>query len=229
MRDFFETKQWDRRGEPRLHVLAIPDPGPWGTPSLPRYSVAEQAEIYQAQLAGQPGLLPVPAERLHLTLWGPGPYRDEVDPMRLERAIAELREMIVDPRFMRFCPEVQTGPALVGRSNIRLDVYPARELQSMRHWCGAVFSSRLGAPELGSSRKWRPHVTIAYGNENTAECDPHVVNDIDGERAYWEIPEVHVVWEYQDRERGYWWEPITAIKIGPTREDRQAEFLAEEL
>ncbi|SDY72123.1 hypothetical protein SAMN05216215_103371 [Saccharopolyspora shandongensis] len=40
---------------------------------------------------------------------------------------------------------------------------------------------------------------------------------------------MHVVWEYQDRERGYWWDPIASIKLGPTREERREEFLAEEL
>ncbi|MEV0702695.1 hypothetical protein AB0I53_32900 [Saccharopolyspora sp. NPDC050389] len=59
MRDFFEKKAWTRPDVPRLHALLVPEQEP---PPGQLQVVAEQAEMYQKALEGQPGLLPVPAE-----------------------------------------------------------------------------------------------------------------------------------------------------------------------
>lgn len=199
MQDFFAKKAWDRPGVPRLHVLAIPQPKP-PVERLQRRSVLTQAAKYQAALEGQPGLLLVPPEWLHLTVWGPGLYQDEVEPERLEKTIGQLRDaLLVNRGHRRYGPRVLTGPALVGRSNIRLDVDPPDELASLMGTCDITIRSWINGPDADLPRvmppvlKWRPHITIAYCAEDTDACDPHVVNEVNGGRVEWEITELHVV------------------------------------
>jgi hypothetical protein len=114
---------------------------------------------YQARLAAQPGLDPVPAQWLHLTTQGVG-FTDEVS----EGEVAALLDAS-DARLRGFPAQpVTLGPARVTPEAILLDIAPADGLSAIRHELRQAISDVLGQARLTGGDEWSPHVSVAYSH-----------------------------------------------------------------
>jgi hypothetical protein len=126
-----------------------------------------------------------------------------------ERLLAELRG-----RLSTIAPiTVTVGPALVGRSNVRLAVHPEKPVDAL---AAAVFE----AAETALNRTFRvptapAHMTIAYGTRTDPDIDLFVVNNVRDGRAAWTIATIAVVNQEQiPAEGAYRWTVRSVIPLG---------------
>lgn len=115
---------------------------------------------YRAQLAGLPGLDPIPDRWLHLTMQGVG-FTDEVLPADAAK-IAEA----VQERCRALTPfPVTLGPAVIDPEVVRLRVSPPEPVAELRATIRAAIADVWGADNVPEQEAgFTPHVSVAYSN-----------------------------------------------------------------
>jgi 2'-5' RNA ligase len=200
IKDFFAKRVWNPAGS-WLHVLAIPADA----------ELNRVVRRYQQVLEPlREVLVPVAAEDLHMTVAKLRPVaevHDDVVADLIAGLGTRLRE--IDPI------DVVVGPALVGRSNVRLAVYPEAPVDHLIASVVKTASTVLGYPVKQAAAP--PHLTLAYGIRDDQDADLCVVNDIRGGRAPWTIDRIAVVDQTQNASTGtYTWTLRSIVPLGAT-------------
>jgi len=165
------------------------------------------AASYQARLAAQPGLDPVPAQWLHLTTQGVG-FTDEVS----EGEVAALLDAS-DGRLRGFPAQTVTlGPARVTPEAILLDIAPDDGLAAIRHELRQAISDVLGQARLTGGDEWEPHVSVAYSH-GTGPQAPLKAAVEGGETAATVINTVRLIVLGRDN-RLYEWTTRGGVELG---------------
>ena len=139
--------------------------------------VRDLAAGYQARLAALPGLDPIPARWLHLTVQGVG-FTDEVSDEDVTALLAASAGRLKDFAAQR----VTLGPALVAPEAILLEVMPTDGLAAIRHELREAIADVLGPARLAGTAEWMPHVSVAYSH-GTAPMAPYLAAVADGGTA----------------------------------------------
>jgi 2'-5' RNA ligase len=124
-------------------------------------AVGELAAAYQDRLAGLPGLDPVPARWLHLTVQDVG-FTDEV----ADRDVAALAEAARGRLASSAPARVTIGPAEAVTESLVLKVSPAAALSAIRAGLRAAISDVMPYSSLIGSLQWWPHISVAYSSAN---------------------------------------------------------------
>jgi hypothetical protein len=131
-------------------------------------AVRDLAALYQARLAGLPGLDLVPTRWLHLTTQDVG-FTDDVGEEDLAAIIVAARRRLASGCRQR----VRFGPACVTSEGILLEVEPAAGLMAVRAALRAAICDIWPADKMPGSAEWTPHVSVAYSN-TSAPSAPYV-------------------------------------------------------
>jgi 2'-5' RNA ligase len=122
-------------------------------------AVCELAAAYQDRLAGLPGLDPVPARWLHLTVQDIG-FTDEV----ADRDVAA----IADAARGRLAPvapaRVTIGPAEAVTESLVLKVAPVAALSTIRAGLRMAISDVWPYTWIRGPAHWWPHISVAYSS-----------------------------------------------------------------
>jgi 2'-5' RNA ligase len=111
------------------------------------------------RLAGLPGLDPVPASWLHLTMQGIG-FADEISDADL-KAIADAAR----GRLATINPiTISVGPPEVADEGIACWMRPARALDPVRDEIRAAIGDVWGPASVPEGAEWTAHVSVAYAN-----------------------------------------------------------------
>ena len=115
---------------------------------------------YRAQLAGLPGLDPIPDRWLHLTMQGIG-FTDEVSEADVTRIAHAAQE-----RLRQLAPfDITLGPAITDPEVVRLRAAPRESVAEVRMVIRDAIADVWGddqVPEDADS--FTPHVSVAYSN-----------------------------------------------------------------
>ncbi len=125
------------------------------------------AARYQERLAALPGLDPIPAQWLHLTVQAVG-FTDEVSDGDVAAIIEAARRRVGALPPAR----VTIGPALVTPEAILLDVAPVSGLAAIRAGLRAAIGDVWTPGRVPGTEDWMPHVSVAYSH-TTAPSEPY--------------------------------------------------------
>jgi hypothetical protein len=122
-------------------------------------AVCELAAACQALLAGLPGLDPVPARWLHLTVQDVG-FTDEVTDRDLTALVAAARRRLASLE----APRVTVGPAHAVTESIVLKVGPAGGLSAVRTGLRMAMCEVMPLHPVIGRGQWWPHISVAYSS-----------------------------------------------------------------
>jgi 2'-5' RNA ligase len=122
-------------------------------------AVAKLAAGYQDRLAGLPGLDPVPARWLHLTIQDVG-FTDDVPDCRVTVALKNARRRLAGSAPAR----VTIGPAHVVTESVVLKVEPVDGLTAIRAGLRAAITDAMPDRAPPGSAGWWPHISVAYSS-----------------------------------------------------------------
>jgi hypothetical protein len=122
-------------------------------------AVCELAAAYQARLAGLPGLDPVPARWLHLTVQDVG-FTDEV----ADRDVAAIAEAARRRLASSGPARVTVGPAYTDTESIVLRVKPVTGLSVVRAGLRMAIGDVMPYNSPIGSGQWWPHISVAYSS-----------------------------------------------------------------
>ncbi|WP_327590318.1 2'-5' RNA ligase family protein [Nonomuraea sp. NBC_00507] len=162
---------------------------------------------YQGALKTFPVLDLIPRPWLHLTMQGIG-FTDEISNETVEKIEDALRS-----ELRRTTPPVVTfhRPVIVPEA-IYLPAVPATQIQELRTTCRtAITTTQAIEPD---SRPYRPHVSVAYVNtESATEHIAQTLDMIDADPVEVTISDVSLMVFHRDR-RMYEWTKAIRIPIG---------------
>lgn len=179
-------------------------------------ALARHAAAYQRALDGLPGLDPVPAEWLHLTVQAIG-YADEVPAPRLSAVVDAVRAAVapLEPFDLAF-----DRPAIFGEA-IAIHTCPDEPVARLRDAVRAGIGAVLGddavptAPEQAVG--FLPHVTIAYSRTD-ADATPYAAALAAVEQPPTSVPVTAVTLIRQERLLAphwlYRWTTEAAARLG---------------
>lgn len=128
----------------------------------------ELVSAYQSALRPLPGLNPIPARWLHLTMQGIG-FTDEIS----DQEIADIADVAQKRLANQHSVYLTVGPASVDPEAIMFEVTPADALTPVRNAIRAAISDVRGPAEVPESDDWTPHISLAYSN-NDGIAAPYV-------------------------------------------------------
>jgi hypothetical protein len=170
-------------------------------------AVQKLGEETRARLAGVPGLDPVPAEWLHLTMQGVG-FADEVSDadLRAVTAAAESRLASVKP------VPVVLPPPRAASEGVATYATPAGVLDDVRDAVRAAIGDVRGPQRVPEAAGWAAHVSFAYASaDGPAAPVNRVLAGVSGATAT--VRAVDLIRIGRDR-RVYEWETIARLPIG---------------
>lgn len=130
-------------------------------------AIAELAAHYQAHLAGHPALDLIPARWLHLTVQGIGDVTQVGDATR-DAIVQAVRQRLCDVTVR----PVQFHLPVLHREAVVLPATDPTWLTQLRHAIRAGIGDILGSDAVPeSSDGFRPHISIAYVNQDTPAGD----------------------------------------------------------
>jgi 2'-5' RNA ligase len=168
---------------------------------------------YQAALGSIPGLDLIPARWLHLTMQGIG-FIDDLD----EETVGALARTI-GQRLAELSPPVVTFHRPVVRPEaVYLPAEPAEPVAAIRAAVRAAIGAELGEGhvELAAEQVqgYRPHVSIAYSNEEQAAKPIAVaLSGVDAAPVTVTLDHVDLLEFHRDR-RMYEWTSARSLSIG---------------
>jgi len=136
------------------------------------HDLHQHVAAYQRALAHLPGLDPVPAEWLHLTIQGVS-YTDETSAKTLTEIIESVRSALASIRPFN----LTFGRPVVFSEAIAIQPEPAEPLQQLltaiRTGIGAVIGNQSVPTGPEQANGFHPHVSIAYSHTH-ADSTPYV-------------------------------------------------------
>ena len=130
------------------------------------------AADYQAALRPLPGLHPVPAQWLHLTMQSVG-YTDEINAAQLAESTAEVHHCLADLQPF----ELTFHRPHVLREAIVLPPEPQAPVHALYERIRKALAAALGSDSVRTSpeqaRGFRPHVSVAYSSVH-APAQPYI-------------------------------------------------------
>jgi 2'-5' RNA ligase len=124
--------------------------------------VADLHAGYQGLISSLPGISPVPAQWLHLTLQGIG-FADKVPQTDLDLIIDAAQRRLEE--FRPFA--IKLGPAIVDVESLRLPVSPVDRLRRLRGQLRAAITDVWGRDSVPELPELDPHVSLGYWNQST--------------------------------------------------------------
>ncbi|NUR99575.1 MAG: 2'-5' RNA ligase family protein [Kribbellaceae bacterium] len=121
---------------------------------------------YERLLSSLPGISPVPAQWLHLTLQGIG-FADKVPQADLDLIIDAAQHRLEE--FRPFA--ITLGPAIVEAESLQLPVSPVDRLRRLRSQLRAAITDVWGRDSVPELPVLNPHVSMGYWTR-TAPAEP---------------------------------------------------------
>jgi 2'-5' RNA ligase len=139
-------------------------------------AMQDLAASARSRLTGLPGLDPVPAQWLHLTMQGIG-FSDEVSGDDLSKIIAAARD-----RLAAVPPvTVKIGPVMVADEGIACRACPSGALDPVRDAVRTAIGEVWGPVLVPEAAGWTPHVSVAYASaDGPGEPFEAALNGLDG-------------------------------------------------
>jgi hypothetical protein len=121
---------------------------------------------YRPVVAALPGLTPVPAQWLHLTLQGVG-FADKVTQEDLDPIVdaAQRRLGLIHPF------EIRLGPAIVDVESLQLPAQPVARLRRLRAHLRAAITDVWGRDAVPALPELDPHISLGYWSQS-ADTEP---------------------------------------------------------
>ena len=121
---------------------------------------------YQPVVSSLPGLTPVPAQWLHLTMQGVG-FADKVTQEDLDPIVdAAQRRLELIPPF-----EIRIGPAIVDVESLQLPAQPVDRLRRLRAQLRAAITDVWGPDTVPALPELEPHISLGYWRQ-AADTEP---------------------------------------------------------
>jgi len=115
---------------------------------------------YQPLVASLPGITPVPAQWLHLTLQGVG-FADKLTQEDLDPIVDAAQK-----RLEHLYPfDVRIGPATIDVESLQLPAGPADDLRRLRAGLRAAITDVWGRDSVPALPRLDPHISLGYWNE----------------------------------------------------------------
>jgi 2'-5' RNA ligase len=164
---------------------------------------------YQRVVGSLPGISPVPAQWLHLTLQGIG-FVDKVPQADLDPIIDAAER-----RLEHFRPfEIKLGPAVVDVESLQLPVSPADRLRRLRDQLRAAVTDVWGRDSVPELPELDPHISLGYWNRNApAEPLQQRVKALSGGVARTEVTHVSLINLNRDHQQ-YEWTKYASLPLG---------------
>lgn len=172
-------------------------------------AVQQLAGTCRRALAAVPGLEPIPAQWLHLTMQEVA-FTDEVSPEQLDSFMAAAaRELAAVP-----LPQVTLHPPVVVAEAVLLPVTPSGPVDAVRTAIRSAVADALPRARPTVIERYRPHVSVAYSNLDQPAGPVHrALADLEVESVSITLPAVGLL-EYHRDDRMYVWDSNTPLTIG---------------
>jgi 2'-5' RNA ligase len=171
--------------------------------------VTEVHAAYQHLVESLPGITPVPAQWLHLTVQGVG-FTDKVPRPDLEQIIEATRR-----RLEHFRPfEIKLGSAVVDVESLQLPVEPVDRMRRLRAQLRAAITDVWGRDSVPALPELDPHISLGYWNQ-VAPAAPleQRVKALGGGVATTELTGVTLIELNRDHNR-YEWTTYATVPLG---------------
>jgi 2'-5' RNA ligase len=121
---------------------------------------------YRPAVGSLPGITPVPAQWLHLTLQGVG-FADKLTQEDLDPIVdaARRRLALIHPF------EIRIGPATVDVESLQLPAQPVTRLRRLRAELRAAITDVWGRDAIPALPELEPHISLGYWNQ-AADTEP---------------------------------------------------------
>ncbi|GAA1156547.1 hypothetical protein GCM10009630_63210 [Kribbella jejuensis] len=166
---------------------------------------------YQGLVTSLPGISPVPAQWLHLTLQGIG-FADKVPQADLDLIIDAARHRLEE--FRPFA--IKLGPAIVEAESLQLPVSPVDRLRRLRGQLHAAITDVWGRDSVPELPELHPHVSLGYWNQNAPAAPLHrQVKAMSIGVAKTEVTQVSLINLTRDHKQ-YEWTKYADLALGAT-------------
>ncbi|MFF0340127.1 2'-5' RNA ligase family protein [Kribbella sp. NPDC004875] len=164
---------------------------------------------YQRLVESLPGITPVPARWLHLTLQGVG-FVDKVPTADLRPIVEAARQ-----RLELFKPfEIRIGPAVVDVESLQLPVTPVDRMRRLRAQLRAAITDVWGPESVPALPELDPHISLGYWNQ-VAPAEPLIqrTRALGGGSRTTELTDVSLIVLNRDHEQ-YEWSTYATVPLG---------------
>ncbi|HWD80980.1 MAG TPA: 2'-5' RNA ligase family protein [Kribbella sp.] len=164
---------------------------------------------YQRLIEMLPGVTPVPAQWLHLTVQGVG-FADKVPEADLDEIVDATRR-----RLEHFRPfEIRIGAPVVDVESLQLPVTPVERMRRLRAQLRGAILDVWGRDSVPALPELDPHISLGYWNQD-AQAEPlrRRVNALSGGFAATELTEVALIKLNRDHKR-YEWTTYATVPLG---------------
>jgi hypothetical protein len=121
--------------------------------------VSDLHAAYQPVVRSLPGLTPVPAQWLHLTMQGVG-FADKITQEDLD-PIVEAAQSRLEPLHAF---EIRIGPAIVDPESLQLPTQPVDRLRRLRAQLRGAITDVWGRDSVPALPELDPHISLGYWN-----------------------------------------------------------------
>jgi len=164
---------------------------------------------YEPVVRSFPGLTPVPAQWLHLTMQGVG-FADKLTQEDLDPIVDAAQR-----RLGLMCAfGVRLGPAVVDAESLQLPVEPVNRLRRLRANLRAAITDVWGRDSVPALPELDPHVSLGYWNQN-ADATPleQRLAALHGAVAETQISQVSLINLNRDH-HCYEWTTYATVRLG---------------